>query len=179
MGAGVVLAVLGLLAILAPFVTGVALSILLGALLVVGSLVNVAHAFSARGWTASLWQIVLAVVYAVAGVALLVNPVVGLATLTILLIAFFLVEGVVEIVMGLRMRGEARWGWVVASGAISLLLAGLLWAGFPSSALWAVGLLFGVHLLTTGISLVAVAMMGRKAMATGEEERAGAESPGA
>lgn len=173
LGAGVLLAALGVLAAFTPLVTGVALSLLLGAFLVVGGLVHAAHAVSAWGWAGSLWQVVLAVVYAVAGVSLLANPVYGLTTLTILLIAYFAIEGVVEAVMGLRLRPEPRWGWMTASGVVSLLLAGLLWAGFPSTALWAVGLLFGVNLLSTGLSLVAIAMVGRKVTSTNEEEPSG------
>lgn len=168
MGAGLVLAILGLLAILSPFVTGIAVSYLFGGLLVVGGLVHVGHAITARGWTGSLWQSVLAVVYLVAGVTLLVNPVVGLVTLTILLIAYLVVDGIVEIAFGLQMRSDPRGGWIVASGLVSLLLAGLLWTGFPSTALWAVGLLLGISLLTSGLSMVGLANTGRKATVPGE-----------
>jgi uncharacterized membrane protein HdeD (DUF308 family) len=168
MAVGVVIAVLGVLAILAPLVTGVALSILLGALLVVGGLVHVAHAFRAGGWTGSLWQVALGVLYTVAGISLLANPVVGLATLTLLLIVYFAIEGIVEVVGGLLTRSDPRWGWVVASGVVSLLLAALLWAGFPSTAAWAIGLLVGIQLLSTGLLLVAVGYLDREATTTGD-----------
>lgn len=177
MGGGILIALLGIFAIFTPFVTGVALSIMLGAILVVGGLIHVADAFSARGLKGSLWQLVLALVYAAAGIALLANPVVGLTTLTLLVIGYFLAGGIVEVIMGLRMRGQPRWGWIVASGVVSLLLAGLLWIDFPSSALWAVGLLFGVSLLSSGISLIGIAMTGRRATSMGEAP--GAESRGA
>jgi uncharacterized membrane protein HdeD (DUF308 family) len=169
-GVGVVLSVLGFLAIVFPFVTGVSLSILLGALLVVGALVHAAHAFSTPGWLGSIAQVGLAILYAVAGIALLANPVLGLVTLTILLVAYFAVEGLVLVYMGLRLRPEGRWGWTVASGALSLVVAGLLFVGFPSTAAWAVGLLFGVNLLSTGL---AMALMGRR----GTEATAGAARP--
>ena len=152
-GVGVVLALLGLLAVAFPFVTGVSLSILLGALLVVGALVHAAHAFSTPGWLGSAAQIGLAVLYAVAGVALLANPVLGLVTLTLLVVGYLVVEGAVLLYMGLRLRPDASWGWTVASGALSLALAGLLWVGFPATAAWAIGLLFGVNLLSTGVAL--------------------------
>jgi len=164
MGAGAILAILGVLAIIFPFVTGLALSLLLGALLVVGSILHFAHAFSAQKWTGAVWQILLGLLYVVAGIALMANPVVGITTLTILLIAYFLVDGVIEIVMGFQLRGEHGWGWMIASGVISLILAGLIWVNFPSSAAWAVGLLFGVGLLTTGISMMLVANGGRRAV---------------
>lgn len=153
---GIVLAALGVLAILFPFVTGVSLSILLGVLLVVGALLHVAAAFSAPGWTGSLVQVGLGLLYAIAGVSLLANPVLGLTTLTLLLVAYFFVEGVALIVMGLLTRTEKGWIWSAVSGVISILLAAMLFAGFPSTAAWAVGLLFGVHLLSTGIGLVLV-----------------------
>ncbi|MEA5389352.1 DUF308 domain-containing protein [Haloarculaceae archaeon H-GB2-1] len=99
------------------------------------------------------------------------NPVVGLATLTILLIAYFIFSGFTEIALGLQMRSDPRWVWPIVSGLISLLLAGLLWVGWPSSALWSVGLLFGASLLSTGMSLMLVANSGRTAAAAGEGER--------
>lgn len=162
MGAGAIIAVIGVLAILSPFVAGVSLSILLGALLVVGGLVHVARAFSG-GWKRFFVQGLLAVVYAIAGIALLSNPVIGLTTLTILLVAFLFVEGILEIVMGFQARGEKGWSALVVSGVLALVIAGLIWAGFPSSALWAVGLLFGVNLLVSGVSMMFMAQGSRSA----------------
>ncbi|WP_217353093.1 HdeD family acid-resistance protein [Haloprofundus sp. MHR1] len=158
---GGIVAVMGVVAILAPFVTGVALSMLLGALLVVGAALRGIHAFGAESWAGALLQGALAILYTVAGVALIANPVYGLVSLTILLIAYFLVDGLLEVAMGLRLRPEANWGWVVASGVLGLIVAALLFVGFPSTALWAVGLLFGVNLLASGVSMVMVAMDGR------------------
>ncbi|MFC5970746.1 HdeD family acid-resistance protein [Halomarina salina] len=155
---GVVLSLLGLVAIVFPFVTGVSISIALGALLVVGALFHVAHAFGAGGWRGFALQALLAGIYAIAGIGLLANPVLGLATLTLLLVGYFLADGVVEVLLGVRMRGESGAMWFVASGVISIVLAGLLWAGWPSTAAWAVGLLFGISLLSSGLSMVFVGM---------------------
>lgn len=164
MGAGIVLAVLGVLAIVFPFVTGVTLALLFGALLIVGSIIHFAQAFSGRGWKGFFVQVLLGLLYAAAGISLMANPVVGLATLTILLVAFFAVEGIFEIVMGIRLRGERYWVWPIVSGVVSLLLAWFIWTGFPSSAAWAVGLLVGVGLLTSGLQMVLVAYGGRRAV---------------
>lgn len=151
---GVLIALLGLLAIAFPFVTGLSIAVLLGALLVIGGLVHVAHAFSQRRLAQAVWQVVLGVLYGIAGITFLANPVVGLATLTLLAIAFFLVDGLVEIIWALQGRAHRGWTWLLLSGIVSILLAGLLWTGFPSSALWAVGVLLGVNLLFTGVSIV-------------------------
>ncbi|WP_254530817.1 HdeD family acid-resistance protein [Natrinema gelatinilyticum] len=161
-GGGVLLVVLGLLAILFPFVTGVSLSVLLGALLVVGGFAHVAHAFSVPGWTGSAVQLLLAVIYVVAGIGLLANPVLGLSTLTLLVIAYLLVAGIVEIVAGLSMPSGANGLWMAVSGVIGILLAGLLWAGWPSTALWAIGTLFGINLLISGVALLSVGSAERR-----------------
>ncbi|MFB6171847.1 MAG: HdeD family acid-resistance protein [Haloarculaceae archaeon] len=174
--AGVVIALLGVLGIFFPFVTGLSISLLLGATLVVGALVHVAHAFRARGWKGFVGQALLAVVYAFAGISLLANPVLGLATLTLLLIAYFLVSGVVEVAVGLQIRGDPGWAWVVVSGALSVILAGLLWIGFPSTAAWALGLLFGISLLSTGLSMFA---MGRSVHKMVSSDETGPETLGA
>ncbi|QPV64132.1 HdeD family acid-resistance protein [Halosimplex litoreum] len=169
LGAGVLITVLGLIAIAAPFVTGVAVSVLLGALLVVGALGHAVNAFSAGGVAGTVWQVALAAIYAVAGISLLANPVLGLTTVTILLIVYFAVEGLVEVAMGVGTRSDPNWPWYVVSGTVSVGLAVLLWAGFPSTAAWAVGLLTGVHLLSTGLLLAYVGYTGRRNVAASGE----------
>ncbi|WP_135823676.1 HdeD family acid-resistance protein [Halorussus ruber] len=167
--AGAIIAVLGALATLFPFVTGLSLSILFGALLAVGALVHVAHAFSAGSLWSAIWQVVLGALYGFAGITLVANPVVGLATLTLLVVVFFVVDGVVEIGWALAGRPNDGWVWMLASGVVSLLLAVLLWAGFPSTALWAVGVLFGVNLLSTGVTLVALGVTSRRSAEEADE----------
>ncbi|QLG26487.1 HdeD family acid-resistance protein [Halorarum halophilum] len=175
---GAIIAVLGLLAILFPFVTGISVSILLGALLVVGGLVHIAHAFRARGWAGFFSQVLLAIVYAFAGVSLLANPVLGLVTLTILLVVYLFLSGIAEVVMGVGFRGNDGWVWVVASGVVSIALAALLWAGFFNVVAWALGFILGVHLLTTGISMIVVARRVRQELERPSAERTGGPEPG-
>ncbi|RQG95315.1 HdeD family acid-resistance protein [Natrarchaeobius oligotrophus] len=170
--AGGAIGLLGLIAIAFPFVAGLSVAIGLGALLVVAGIVHGVHAFTARGWKGSLWQLALAAVSIVAGAMLLVNPVVGLATLTILAIAYLLVDAVVELWMSMRMTTRSGRASVAASGLLSLVLAGLLWIGFPADATWAIGVLVGVGLFVTGLSMGVVAITGRHA---DEAARAAAE----
>lgn len=158
--AGGVVGLLGILAITFPVATGLSITFLLGALLVLSGVVHGAHAFTVRGWSGSLWQVTLGVVSVLAGVLLLVNPLVGLASLTLLVIAYLLVDGIAELLVSLRMGGEEGRNWIAASGVVSLALAALLWVGFPATAAWAIGLLVGASLLVTGISMVMVAMTG-------------------
>lgn len=162
LGVGVVFSLLGLVAILAPYATGIGLSYLLGIVVLVGGVSTLVQAIRVDGWTGTVWQGLLAAVYLVAGVLLVVNPLAGLVALTLLLVVYVAISGVVEIGMGLQLRPEARWLWFVASGVLSLAVAALLWVGFPTTAAWAVGLLVGVHLLTTGLALIVAGYEARR-----------------
>lgn len=150
---GVLLALFGIVALFAPFVIGISLAIVLGALLIVGGLVHVAAAFSAGSLLGVGWQVFLGLVYGVAGFAVLVNPLLGLTTLTLLIIGFFLVSGLLQLGWAIT-GGEGSRTWLAISGVVSLLLAVLLWVDFPAAAVWAVGVLFGVNFLITGISMI-------------------------
>jgi uncharacterized membrane protein HdeD (DUF308 family) len=169
--AGILIGIIGLIAIFVPYVTGLSITLLLGALLVVGGIFHFIGAFRVQGWGGFLWQLVLGVIAVIAGGAILLNPTFGLVTLTLLVIAYFLVSGVVEIIMGLTLRSERGWFWSVVSGVIGILLAVLLWAGFPSTAAWAVGLLFGINLLVTGASMVAIALSARSVERSMDRDR--------
>jgi len=165
---GIILALLGVLAIIFPFVTGLSLSLLLGGVLIVGALVHAAHTFGRdQGFGSRLLQAALSVLYGVAGISLLVNPVFGLVTLTVLVVAFLFVEGIVEVAWAIRGRDQQRSAWLLGSGLISLIAAGLLWIGLPSTALWAVGFLVGVNLVATGITMV---VYGRRTATVGIED---------
>src|SRR5699024_11490993 len=91
------------------------------------------------------------------------NPVVGLTTITLVLSVVFVVDGIFEIYMGVRLRDRRRWWWPVVSGILAVAVGVLLWVGWPSTAAWAVGLLFGINLLSSGLSTVLVALNGRDA----------------
>ncbi|ELY62066.1 HdeD family acid-resistance protein [Natronolimnohabitans innermongolicus] len=160
--AGAIVALLGVLAIAFPLATGLSVTVALGVLLVVGGIVHGVTAVSTRGWGGTIWQLALAAVAVIAGVALLSNPVVGLASLTLLAIGYLLADGVMELAASTRMEGRGERAAVAVSGVLSLVIAGLLWAGFPADATWAIGLLVGVSLLVTGVSMLTVSMSGRK-----------------
>ncbi|MCU4925121.1 DUF308 domain-containing protein [Halobacteria archaeon AArc-dxtr1] len=159
---GGVIALLGILAIAFPFVTGLSVAYVLGAVLVVSGIVHGAAGITHRRWTGAVWQLAVGAVTVIAGLLMLANPVLGLVTLTVLAIAYLLVDGITELAASRRVEGTDR-RYIVASGILSLVLAGLLWAGFPASAAWAVGVIVGVSLLSTGASMFVISMSGRRA----------------
>lgn len=153
---GVLLAVMGLVAIVFPFLSSLTIALLFGAALFIAAFAHVAHAFSAPGWAGALGEILLAVVFGIAGFVMLANPILSLTTLTLLLIGYLAAEGLVLLYFAWTLRSEGPWLWSVAAAVITFVLAGMLWVGFPSTAVWALGVLFGVNLVVTGVSMVFV-----------------------
>ena len=117
------------------------------------------HARHAPGF---VWSLLTAVLSVVLGLILVLRPLAGVLTLTMVLIAFFIVEGVASIIGAFQHRDHLRsWGWVLFSGIIDLVLAFLIWDGWPSSADWAIGLLVGINMLFFGLSLVMTSLTAR------------------
>lgn len=158
---GILMIILGMFAIGAPVVATVAVQIMLGWLLVIGGIAEGIHAFMAKDWRGFFLELLSAVLYLVVGVLLLVNPLLGAAALTLLLAAFLVVEGIFKVIMAMRVRDHRGWGWLLASGVLSLILGVLIWAQWPASGLWIIGLLVGIQLLFTGWSLVMLALAAR------------------
>ena len=124
-----------------------------------GHLIFAFHSQSVGGF---LWKLLLAVLYGFAGVYLLMNPVVGVASLTLLLAFFLFVEGILEIVLYFNIRRVAYAGWVLFDGIITLLLGFLIWAQWPSSSAWVIGTLVGISLIFSGISRLMLSLATRR-----------------
>jgi uncharacterized membrane protein HdeD (DUF308 family) len=155
--AGVLELILGAVAIIVPAVASVATAIFIGWVLVIGSGFYAWDAFSVRHRGRMVLRLVLAVLTFAAGVYLLVAPLDGVFTLTVMLVIWFAATGTARLVMGLAELGVPGAGWLAASGLLSLLLAILIAVQLPSSAAWAIGLLVGINLVFSGAALIAVA----------------------
>jgi uncharacterized membrane protein HdeD (DUF308 family) len=161
---GVVLIVLGMIAIAIPPLATLAVTILLGWLFLISGIVGLITSIIARHAPGFWWSILSAIVGILAGLVLLAWPVSGSVSLTLVLIAFFLIEGVATIMYAIEHRRalSGRWGWLVASGILDLILAGIVFAGLPGTALWAPGLLVGINMVFGGWALVAMGLHGRR-----------------
>ncbi len=108
------------------------------------------------------WSLISALLGIAAGLVLLVSPVSGAISLTFVLIAFFIVEGIASIMFGVEQRNTvSTWGWMAANGAVDLLLAGILLAGLPGTVAWALGLIVGIDMIFGGAALAATAVHAR------------------
>jgi uncharacterized membrane protein HdeD (DUF308 family) len=160
---GIVLVILGVLAVLAPVIASVAATIFFGWILLISGFVGLITTFRARQAPGFGWSLLSAIVGIVAGGLLLFWPLLGTLSLTAVLIAFLFVEGIVTLMYALEHRAalSGRWGWMLASGIVDVILAVILFAGLPGTALWALGLLVGINMIFGGWALIMMALHAR------------------
>lgn len=154
---GIVFVLLGILAIAIPGIFTLGVTLLVGWLFIAAGLVQLFRSVKAEGIPGALFAILSGIFYLVIGALLLLHPLTGVKTLTLLLAFFFLVDGIFQIAAGIRYRPFKNWGWLVLSGIISILLAAIIWSGWPGTAVWVIGLLVGINLLFAGISFLFLA----------------------
>lgn len=161
---GIILIILGLLAILLPAVATLAVAILLGWLFLISGIVGLITSFWAREAPGFWWAVLSAILAIVAGGILLISPTQGAISLTFVLIAFFILQGIATIMYAVEHRRELseRWGWMLASGIITLVLAAVIFMGLPGSAAWTLGLLAGIDLVLGGVALTGIALAARR-----------------
>ncbi len=159
---GIVMMVLGLLAIAVPEVATLAITLLIGWLFFIGGIFRTISVLQHRAMPGFAWSLLIAVLAILLGLILIIRPIAGALTLTIWLIVFFIIEGIAAIFLAIEHRRHLpSWGWVLLSGLVDLLLAYLIWDGWPSSAAWAIGLLVGINMVFVGLSLVMTALAAR------------------
>lgn len=162
---GVVLLILGAAAIGLPPLATLAVTIIFGWVFLVSGIMGLITTFWMRGAPGFWWSLLSAALGIVVGTLLLAQPLSGAFTLTIVLVAFFIIEGAASIMFALDHKRElsGQWGWMLLSGIIDLVLGAMIFAGLPSTAVWAIGLLVGINMVFGGAALIAMALHARKA----------------
>ena len=135
---GILMFICGILAISLPLASSIGLVIVLAWLILFAGITHLIFAFQSHSIGGFLWQVLLAVLYGIAGIYMLMNPLLGVLSLTLVLAVFFLFEGILEIALYFRIRRIPFAGWVLFDGIITLILGGLIWAQWPSSAVWVI-----------------------------------------
>jgi uncharacterized membrane protein HdeD (DUF308 family) len=161
---GIVLAILGLAAMIVPPLASLAVTIFLGWMFLISGIAGLFVTFWARQMPGFWWSLFSAALAVLAGLILIARPVQGILTLTIVVGAYFLAEGVTTIMYALEHRRELseRWSWLLVAGLMDILIAFLIISGLPGSAEWAIGLLVGINLVLGGASLIGMALAARK-----------------
>lgn len=162
---GILLVAAGVLAIIYPIVSSVAVVFLLAWILIVSGLLQGISLIGATNVPHFWLQLISAVLAILIGVLLLRSPESGLLVMTLLLIVYFMVEGIAKVIFALTIRPFPNWGWVLASGVVGILLAFVLWANMPLTADWLLGLMLGILLISEGAALTYLAWHVRQAPA--------------
>lgn len=161
---GVLLIVLGIVAIAQPAVSTIFAETWFALILISAGATKLTYAFQTRSQGGFVWKMLLSGLYIATGVMLFVYPLKGALTLTLLLGSFLLTEGVFELILSFRLRPQQNWTWVLTDGIITLLLGGMIWFQWPFNAPWLIGTLVGVSVLSTGISRVMLSLNTRSAL---------------
>src|SRR5215210_665343 len=150
---GVLLIAAGILAIIYPVLSSAAVVVLLGWLLIISGVVQGLSLIGARHVPHFWLQLISVILAVLIGCLFLRDPAQGLMTIALLLIVFFMMEGISKVVFALTIRPFPNWGWVLASGLVGILLALILWANLPVTALWLIGVLLGINLISVGAAI--------------------------
>ncbi|MFZ3359900.1 MAG: HdeD family acid-resistance protein [Xanthobacteraceae bacterium] len=160
---GIVLILLGMAAIIVPVIATLAFTLVIGWLFLISGGVGLVTTFWMRNAPGFWWALLSAVIAIAAGIILIRWPISGTISLTLVLIAFFIVEGIATLMYAFEHRAQlsGRWGWMLASGIVDLILAGIIFAGLPGTAAWALGLLVGINMLFGGTAMIGMALAAR------------------
>jgi uncharacterized membrane protein HdeD (DUF308 family) len=163
---GIVLVLLGAIAIVIPPLATLTYTILIGWVFLISGAVGLVTTFWMRHAPGFWWSLLSAVIAILAGLLLLGWPLTGALSLTLVLTAFFIVEGIASIMYAIEHRNQlsGRWGWMLLSGIIDLILAAIIIAGLPGTAAWALGLLVGINMLFGGTAMIGMALAARHAV---------------
>lgn len=159
---GILLVLAGLLALIFPVVSTLTITLVIGWVLIFSGIFQAISLIRGRDSPLFWLPLVSVVLFLLVGALILRNPAEGVLTITLLMIVFFMIEGVSKIILAFTMRPLPNWGWVLTSGLISVFLAVFLWARLPATALWLIGVLVGIELIAEGIAVSAVAWRMRR-----------------
>jgi len=161
---GVVMTVLGILALIWPRISTVAVDLYVGWMFLIGGVLGLVALFLAPTVSSFLWSLLTTALSLLVGVLLLWHPVEGAASLTLVLVAFFLVEGLFQTALSLYYRSvfPESWGWMLFSGITDLILVAIIIMGWPTSATWTLGVIVGANLITSGLAILMVALAARR-----------------
>jgi len=163
-GWAVVMILLGIVAVVLPLATGMAVSVVVSWLIVFGGLAYLASAFASRNAGAFIWRMLIGVVYVIGGGYLAFHPGLALESLTFVLAVIFVMEGVLELITFFQFRSYSGSGWVLFDALITMSLAYMIARPWPSSSTWAIGTILGINLIFSGFSVLMYSLTARKTM---------------
>jgi uncharacterized membrane protein HdeD (DUF308 family) len=159
---GVFLVVLGVLAIMAPRISGIAVQLMLGWLLVLAGIAWTMYASHARSWGSGLWEALVGILAVMGGVIIIARPLLSLEILTWMLAVYFIATGVLKLALAFELKPTRGWGWTLFNGVISVFLGAIVMRQWPFSGLWLVGTMVGIDMIFGGFSLMRLSSAARE-----------------
>ncbi len=157
MGAGIALILLGFLGLIAANLFSVVSALSFGAMMLIAGGVLLADAFRREGWKSRLAMLAIGALYIATGALVFYNPLQAVVALTLLCAAMLVAAGILRIVMAFQMRELVVWGWILASGILSLLLGIFIMVQLPQAAAWVLGTFLAIELIFQGWAYVFLA----------------------
>jgi uncharacterized membrane protein HdeD (DUF308 family) len=158
---GIVTIVLGVVAMSAPLMAGAVAVMMIGFLLIGGGIMRTIFAFKCKSWGKGILVFLLGLLTLVAGIYVVSRPGAALVTFTLFLAAYFVVDGIFEIIEAFDLKPIQGWGWMLFGGIVSILLGLMIWKQWPLSGAWAVGILVGIKLIFAGFAMTGIGAAGR------------------
>jgi uncharacterized membrane protein HdeD (DUF308 family) len=155
----------GVLAIIAPAGAGIAIAVLVGWMLIFSGVAHLAFAWQTRTAGVFVWELLLGILYGLAGAYVLVQPGTGLASLTLALAVYLTAEGIFEFILSFALGPLPGSSWLMLDGIVTLILAVMIWRTWPSSAEWVIGTLVGVSMLFSGLTRLMLSLAARRVVA--------------
>lgn len=167
---GIALLIIGFLAVCAPVVAGVSITVVVGLLLLVAGIGQCILAFRVDAFGRGLFVLIMGLLTLLVGIYMSFQPAAALVSITFFLAIYFVVTGIVEILTAIRLRPAQGWNWMLVSAIVTFLLGMMIWLQFPLSGLWAIGVLFGVKMMFSGATLLSLGSAAKKLAGAAESE---------
>ena len=158
----VIIIILGVLSIVLPSYSGIAITVVLGILLVIGGALRTTFAFITTAWSTVFLRLLFGLVMFIGGIWIIANTDMGTEMLTIVLAVIFIIDGIQQVIFAFSLMPVGAGGIVLLGGILSILLGILIWAKWPASSEWAIGVLVGVKLMFDGFALLTLGLVGKK-----------------
>lgn len=159
---GVLTVILGFFAMMSPMMTGMTVAVMIGILLIIAGIARGIFAFKAQSWGKGILAFLLGLLTLIVGFYMVTRPGVAVASLTLFLAAYFIVDGIFEVIEAFQLKPIDGWGWMLFGGIVSVLLGFMIWRQWPISGAWAIGILVGIKLIFGGMAMSVMGWMGRK-----------------
>ena len=159
---GILMILAGIIAMFAPWEAGLVITLVVGWSAIFNGFAQIVFAFRTHGGLHIALEVILGIIYIIAGIYLLMHPGLGLLAMTLFLAAFLLVYGIFALVLGFKMRPRSGSGWVLFDGIVTILLGILIWAHWPINSGWVVGTLFGISIFISGVTRLMVSLALRR-----------------